>query len=495
MYTFTADTSNINRIGYAGENETRQIVFEYPADWLNVFPEGEIELHVKRAGDAAVYKARQTLTDDTDHTLTWTVTSADTSYSGSGEVQLCCIENGRIVKSQKYQTHVAPSTAAVTPVAPPPETIIEQAVIDYITQHVDVVVVRDTGEAGQVLQSNGDGTYSWQTVSDPVVDNNGGVCIVPAAVLARLARAIRDKTNYEGELNIETMADVLDNTDMWTTEEYALGLAPAAAEITLSVGTLPAYAFYGRSHIAKVNLPYCGRINDNAFVNSTVSIIDAPNVVYITKSVFNTATSLTSVNMPKLQTISDVSNFYGCTCLSEVSFPELKYIAGTTFQNCICLNSVYLPEVVNVTGLNATTDSVFNGCRSLERIELPKFEGKIRTTWFDACYNLREIILPHLKGIQGTNNFRNCYALEKLYAPECDYWASTNFSGCSSLKKLCLYKKPSTLGATAFNAPNLEHIYVPWAQGEVAGAPWGAPAGCTVHYNTRYDENGEPILS
>ena len=72
-------------------------------------------------------------------------------------------------------------------------------------------------------------------------------------------------------------------------------------------------------------------------------------------------------------------------------------------------------------------------------------------------------------------------------------WANNNFAGCTSLKRLCLYVKPTTLGTTALNAPALEDIYVPWSQGEVAGAPWGAPAGCTVHYNTQYDEDGEPI--
>lgn len=481
-------------LGYSGENEARKIIFNFPNDWLDEFPNATFAIHVKRSGDGAIYTARMVSVDFSEQTINWTITIDETSYPGSGESQLCLISNDVIVKSQTFKTQVVRSTTSVTPTEPPPDTLIEEAVNRYIEQHVNVITVHDTGDSGQLLQSNGDGTYNWLTVVDPVSDSDAGSTLVPKRVLNRLAQIIRDKTGYEGDLKIETMADVLENTDMWTTEEYALGLAPAAAEITLSVGTLPAYAFYGRTHIAKVNLPYCGRINDNAFVNSSVSIVDAPNVVYITKSVFNTATSLTSVNMPKLQTIGDVSNFYGCTCLSEVSFPELKYIAGTTFQNCICLNGVYLPEVVNVTGLNATTDSVFNGCRSLERIELPKFEGKIRTTWFDACYNLREIILPHLKGIQGTNNFRNCYALEKLYLPECDYWASTNFTGCNSLKKICLYKKPSTMGATALNAPALEDIYVLWSQGEVAGAPWGAPSGCTVHYNTQYDDDGEPII-
>jgi hypothetical protein len=28
----------------------------------------------------------------------------------------------------------------------------------------------------------------------------------------------------------------------------------------------------------------------------------------------------------------------------------------------------------------------------------------------------------------------------------------------------------------------LTDIYVYWAQGQAANAPWGAPAGCKIHY-------------
>ena len=41
---------------------------------------------------------------------------------------------------------------------------------------------------------------------------------------------------------------------------------------------------------------------------------------------------------------------------------------------------------------------------------------------------------------------------------------------------------PTTLDATAFKGcTNLKDIDVPWAEGDIAGAPWGA-TNATVHY-------------
>ena len=494
MITTAAKPGATVILGYAGENEARQVVFEYPATWVEEFPNGTIALHVKRSGDGAVYQA-QNITDDREsRRVTWTITTAETSYSGRGEVQLCLIDGGAVVKSQRYFTSVSESTATVTPTDPPPDTLIAQAVDNYIAEHVDVVTVSTHGDDGQILQSNGDGSYSWLTVTDPIIDSDTGNTFVPTRALNRLANAIRSKTHYDGDLDINTMAQVMEQTDLWTTEDFCLGIAPAAEELTLNFGAVPAYALYQRQNIAKVNLPYAGRLNNYAFANSAVSQVNAPNLACLTTYAFSGDTALVEADFPKLITTEGGYNFNGCTGLTTVNLPKLKYIYTNTFSGCYSLAELNLPELVNVTGLGTAVDSVFANCRAIERIELPKFEGTIRTSWFDGCYNLREAILPKLAAMTTNYNFRYCYRLTKVYAPECKNWGTQTFTGCTDLKRICLYTKPTTLSSTALNAPNLEDIYVPWSQGEVSGAPWGAPAGCTVHYNTQYDEDGEPIV-
>lgn len=495
MITTAAKPDATVILGYAGENEARQVIFEYPASWVEEFPNGTIALHVKRSGDGAVYQA-QNITDDREiRRVTWTITTAETSFAGRGEVQLCLIDGGAVVKSQRYFTSVSESTATVTPTDPPPDTLIAQAVNDYIAEHVDVVTVSTHGDDGQILQSNGDGSYSWLTVTDPIIDSDTGVTLVPTRELNRLANAIRSKTHFEGDMTVETMAEVLEQTDMWTTEEYCLNLAPAAAELTITLGALPQYALYGRQNISKVVLPYCGVINDLGFSRSSVSIVVAPHMTTIGAYAFDNCAALTEVVAPQLVNARGGYNFQNCTALKTISLPSLRTTQGYLCYQDPTLEDVNLPNLE--TGYNGSEaiSYLFGSCRVLERIELPKYRGVFQTGCFDGCWQLKEAIFPKLSKVTTNYNFRNCYDLEKLYAPECTVWTGIqNFLNCDSLRRMCFYTKPTTISNSLFSgAPVLMDIYVSWSQGEVAGAPWGAPAGCTVHYNTQYDEDGEPV--
>lgn len=64
----------------------------------------------------------------------------------------------------------------------------------------------------------------------------------------------------------------------------------------------------------------------------------------------------------------------------------------------------------------------------------------------------------------------------------------------SSVTQIIINSTPSLINANAFRKANaLADIYVPWSEGEVANAPWGA-TNATIHYNTVFDENGDPIV-
>ena len=57
------------------------------------------------------------------------------------------------------------------------------------------------------------------------------------------------------------------------------------------------------------------------------------------------------------------------------------------------------------------------------------------------------------------------------------------FRGCTKLTELTFKGKPSSISSSAFdNCTNLLTINVPWAEGEVANAPWGA-TNATINYN------------
>lgn len=134
----------------------------------------------------------------------------------------------------------------------------------------------------------------------------------------------------------------------------------------------------------------------------------------------------------------------------------------------IRLKKVHLPD--GITGLNYT----FQHCGALEKI----------------YGNLDEVI------DLGALCFGNCGSLKELpYFPNVTKISSNAFINCTGLTSVKIYKKPTNFATSAFaGCTNLTDIYVPWAEGEVANAPWGAPnENLVIHYNTTYDENHNPI--
>ena len=57
------------------------------------------------------------------------------------------------------------------------------------------------------------------------------------------------------------------------------------------------------------------------------------------------------------------------------------------------------------------------------------------------------------------------------------------FYNCTNLTSLTFKSTPDAIASNAFSAcTNLTTINVPWAEGAVAGAPWGA-TNATINYN------------
>ena len=99
---------------------------------------------------------------------------------------------------------------------------------------------------------------------------------------------------------------------------------------------------------------------------------------------------------------------------------------------------------------------------------------EIKNSAFYSCTSMVNISIPKVSKI-GPYAFKNCSALTKIYLPSCVSTTSITsrytFSKCTSLSD----------------------IYLPKSESNYSGAPWGAP-NATIHYDTQFDENGEPIL-
>lgn len=153
--------------------------------------------------------------------------------------------------------------------------------------------------------------------------------------------------------------------------------------------------------------------------------------------------------------------------LTTIYLPKLSVISTFMFQNCGSLTTIY-GDFADTTVVD---HSAFIGCKSITTLpDMPKITT-ISTSAFSGCTALAEIpYMPELTTIS-TNAFQNCTGLTvvKLYSTLNSIY-STSFNGCTGITD----------------------IYVPWAEGEVASAPWGA-TNAAIHYNTVYDDNHNPI--
>ena len=157
------------------------------------------------------------------------------------------------------------------------------------------------------------------------------------------------------------------------------------------------------------------------------------------------------VKMPLLTTITADDDLWDY-------FPNATILGPFAYAGCTALTTA--PPIH--PSLGAIREYAFYFCESMQSITLPSTLRSIYEYAFYKCANLRTITIPE-----------NIYQI-------LDY----AFADCSRLQTVIFEGKPTNvLSSTAFsNCTNLTDIYVPWSNGEVAGAPWGA-TNATVHYN------------
>lgn len=187
-------------------------------------------------------------------------------------------------------------------------------------------------------------------------------------------------------------------------------------------------------------------------------------VVAIGENAFHSCARMQGTLFPSTVTSIGVSAFTGCR---KIAFTELPYdiirIGSYAFQDCNALALTTLPKIpCDGTYIGAY---VFQNCYALAITELP----------------------TGVKGLS-TSCFENCTGLESMYFPSSLNMGNNCFYGCTGLETVTFGATASAISSTAFkNCTALTTINVPWAEGEVANAPWGA-SNATINYNYTGEE-------
>ena len=217
---------------------------------------------------------------------------------------------------------------------------------------------------------------------------------------------------------------------------------------------------------------------------------------------YDAAGNLIDVNMIGYTKIREFA-FYGCSNLALTSLPEgITSIGNSAFCGCSNLALTSLPE-----GITSIGNYVFYGCSNLALTSLPEGITSIGNSAFYSCSNLALTYIPYMRSttvLDGT--FTNCKKMNISTVPDniesirnsalrntgiinFTVPANTKLEGYmplgdnEKLESVTFLGTPSTIVNNAFhNCSNLTTINVPWAEGAVANAPWGA-TNATINYN------------
>ena len=200
------------------------------------------------------------------------------------------------------------------------------------------------------------------------------------------------------------------------------------------------------------------KIGDYAFYNSDLALLSLPyGVTSIGSRAFYGCNNLALTKLPDGLTKIGTYAFSSCKNLALTKLPDgITEISERTFYECTNLPLLSLPD-----GVTAIGDYAFQKCDNLALTELPDGLTRIGDYAFASCKNLALTKLP--VGVTSIGN--------------------QAFASCIKLTEITFGRRPIALPSYTFNnCDNLLTINVPWAEGEVSGAPWGA-TNATINYN------------
>lgn len=163
----------------------------------------------------------------------------------------------------------------------------------------------------------------------------------------------------------------------------------------------------------------------------------------------------------------------------SITLPSnITSIGHEAFYNWTSLQNIIFPNTV--TALN---DNAFYKCSLNQLTSLPDSIMYIETGCFYYCYlNLLTSLPSNLVRIGSSAFQKTSIAITEIPSGVQQIGAYA-FQNCQNITTLTFKSTPSSIGVSAFfQCTNLTTIRVPWSEGAVSGAPWGA-SNATIVYD------------
>ena len=175
--------------------------------------------------------------------------------------------------------------------------------------------------------------------------------------------------------------------------------------------------------------------------------------------------------------------------VTEITITE-NIIEDNMFKNYTALETAILPNTLTTIGIGS-----FENCTSLTLTTLPDTVTTINDNAFNNCTSLSLTALPTSLITIGNNAFSGTAMAGEIHIPNTVTTIGDNIFSNTGITDIIFDGTPTTISSNAFsNISSLETIYVPWAEGTVTGAPWGAGSNVTILYvNTNWHDIREVV--
>ena len=324
----------------------------------------------------------------------------------------------------------------------------EMLTLDQMPEEIASIVTGggNGGDYDIVVTDNADGTQSWA-----ITDASGGTVVEPVLI----TKNVTSNGTYNA---------VADGADGYSSVVINVETEPVLESISITANgtyTPPEGTDGYNSGVVNGRTGGGGGGEDlAACIDRRITSIVVPSIVTkIGNYAFANCKQLVNVSLHN--GITEIGNyaFYFDTELVSCPLPEtLGKIGSYAFQSCGKLNLSVLPESLTTLG-----EYCFNACVSITISSVPHGVTSIPRECFSACNSITNFTIHNAVQTIDSGAFRLCKNL-----------ATVTFKGTPT----------GIINPGAFtNCTNLTDIYVPWSEGAVAHAPWGA-TNATIHYDS-----------